>query len=176
MVTINGYASTRRRYYSGILSDPVFDETGAVEPVDLIVAKRHLNITFTDDDNLLNDIIKAARIKVEKRHNVSLVTREVTVTLSNGNGKVELPYGPVQTFDYMENIEEEEIVADDYTVRNLQYVESPISEYLKVTYTAGYSPTTIPADYKREILEEIAYLYRHRGDEKRENNSKIWIL
>jgi hypothetical protein len=135
-----------------------------------------MRITFTEDDAFIGDLIKAARIKVEKRHNRSLVRRKVTVLISNGNGKVELPYGPVVNgISYVLDNEGEN---QEFTVRGTEYpyIESPISDHLEVSYTAGYLPSTIPEDLKREIAEEVAYLYRHAGDEKRENSSKIWIL
>jgi hypothetical protein len=166
----------RRPIYSGLLSEPTFNETDAVEPVDLATAKRHLRITFTDDDNLLNDIIKAARVKVEHKHNKSLVRREVTVYLSNGRS-VELPYGPV--VDTINDVTDIDGSMVDFTIGGLEYptITYPISTHLKIVYMAGYTPTTIPANYKREILEEIAYMYRHPGDEKRENgSSKSWIV
>lgn len=166
--------------FTGLLSDPTFDETDAVEPVSLAEAKRHLRVTSTDDDALISDLIGAAREKVESRHNKSLVRRIVKAVISNGNGRVDLPYGPIISVEYTNDKDGgsvDYIIEHDIETPGGAWLSSPISDHLQVVYTAGFTPTTIPKKLKREILEEIAYMYRHAGDEKRENgSSKSWIV
>ena len=169
--------------YTGLLRDPEMLDTGA-EPVTLAEAKTHMRVTYTDDDAYITTLLKIARRNVEKRHNKSLVLKTVTAIVSNGNGKVELPYPPVIAISRMEDVDGNEIVAADYTIEggNFPWIDNPISAHLQVTYTAGYPYTvgattyTLPVEYKQEILEEIAYLFTHRGDEKRETKPGVWLL
>lgn len=161
--------------YNAVL-DKSFSAESATEPVSLTEAKQHLNMVFdtagsyefNDDDTYLTDTIKQARVMTENYTGRSLIERTVTAILRNDCGDIELPYGPVGTVSAIVDADDEAIT--DYKVQGLEFkwLQSPLSCYAKLTYTAGYTAATIPVDLKRAILEQIAFRYQNRGDQQQE--------
>jgi len=127
-------------------------------------------VAFSDDDTLINLIIKSAREQFEKVCGLTLTpTREKVCVLNNSAGNIELPYGPVKTVDEVLDEDDNDLTADIETV-GLQWVQliSPVADRLKVTYTCGYGSTgieTLPGSLKLDILRAAAYLYVNRGDD-----------
>lgn len=166
---------TRYRAYNGWVSQPVFSAESATEPVTLAEAKVHMIISHTDDDTYITALIKQCRSAIERYTGVGLISRTVTAYLNNGKGNIELPYGPVTTFTSMGQKNGDAIVSDNYKIYGTPwtYIESPAQDYIKVVYIAGYTNATIPDDLKLALLCEIAYRYRFRGTEKREQKSMV---
>ena len=145
-----------------LILDITFSDTGT-EPVTLAEAKGWLKIDVPDDDSLINtSLIPAARQACENYLNISLITRQITAFLQVGLSEMPLPYGPVK--DVVS-------VADNYGSAITNYILKydtfkaidPINE-IKIIYNAGYNGD-IPKLFKIAVLNQVAYLYEHRGDE-----------
>lgn len=120
---------------------------------------------FDFDDTLITDIITAARQTLEKACGISLVTKTIEAVITNLAGRIELPYGPVNTISSLLDSDGATIEEDDYTVVGNQwkYLVSPCYEDMTITYTAGYS--SLPKALKLDVLRLAAYMFIHRGDD-----------
>jgi len=142
----------------------------ATEPITLTEVKRHLNMVFdtdgsyefNDDDTKLTELITEVRQALEKYTGLSFGEKTLQVVISNERGqRFELPYGPVTSVTTVVDKDGEDI--GDPVIRGLDFkwIET-CSSYMVVTYEAGYS--TLPADLKRAMKEEIAFRYKNQGD------------
>lgn len=157
------------------------------EPVTLEEVKGHLNLqfdtagsyVFDDDDTKLTDLIPVCRDIIEQYTGLSLGEKTIVAIIRNECGDIEIPRGPVNSITSIKDADGNTLTVDtEYTLRGNQFkwIESPTSCYLEVTYTAGYSDTTIPKALKRAILEEIAFRYVNAGDQQQEfANGKVSI-
>lgn len=82
---------------------PSFTRTSepAVEPLTLAEAKVQLRESSSDYDAQITFLVRAARRTVENKTRRSLVTQEVTATVSRfpGGESIPLAYGPIQSID-----------------------------------------------------------------------------
>lgn len=150
-----------------LIQDPKITTDLGTEPVTPAEAKAWMAISFSTDDALITELVKSARIALEKYTGLSFgaKTIEAWVQIDDGTDLYQLPYGPVTAID--EIVEDvafgtpETLTADeDYQlVANL--VRFRITGLFKVTYTAGYE--TLPTDLKSDILRIVAWLYQNRG-------------
>jgi len=147
----------------------------AAEPVTLDMVKRHLNLlfdttgsaVFDDDDTYLTDLVTQCRESMEESLNVSMAVKTYRAILRNECGGIEIPYGPVTAITSVKDIDAVLLVdGDTYQLRGNQFkwLESPVSCYVDIIYTSGYTPANIPKGLKRALLEEIAFRYNNRGD------------
>lgn len=140
--------------YPAVLSYKFSGEDTTGEPVKLQEAKDWCAIDGCDYDTRMTMLIKAARKKVERVKQMSLINRTVTATVKPGTT---LPYGPV--------IEITSITDEDGTTYELTDTTDFPDTNLTVVYTAG--PTEdegLSEDYKVEILQQIAYMLQNAGD------------
>jgi hypothetical protein len=114
-------------------------------------------------DSLFALWIRAARTKIEAYTGLSLIPRNIVAILSNPQGNMELPFGPVTgtpTFVDSEN------VAQEITTEGLDFPYVPLPfDYSKVSYTAGYADGECPDELKIAILMQVCYWYENRGDQ-----------
>ena len=138
----------------------------ATEPVLLADAKLYMKVESSDtvDDDLITAMITAARRMVESYTGMNMVAREVVAIINNKNGGVYLPYGPIGTITSIKDYDDTELTTDQYKVIGSQFkqIDWPCYEYLKVTYTGGY--TTCPAELVNAIKAQVLFLYENRGD------------
>lgn len=136
------------------------------EPVTLDEAKKHIKVTFTDDDSYITLLIKAAREAVENFTGLSLIEKDIVLTVENVKNGFDLPYGPV-TGDVTA------VNSDEVDVEGITYITGQVrfdgfndfhAGNAVFTYSAGYTPEDIPASLKLAILEEVAFRYEKRGD------------
>jgi hypothetical protein len=156
---------------SNYVHTPLFDETGATEPVTLAELKAHLNITYTDDNSYLTFLISACRMGVEMFCNISLVEKECTIMV-DAYCEMELPYGPVQGFTSASlktaagSIagqvlnSEYEIDGEDGTFKHFI---PHIGGRWTLIYDVGF--TIVPADLKLDLLRVAGYCYENKGDQ-----------
>lgn len=153
-------------------------ESGTVtEPVTLDEVKDYLRLQgFTDDDespseslsdfdfddDLLTDMIKAARETFEEYCGLSLIPKTIQAMISNPLGGQEIGYGPVGEVTELLHSDGTELTG--FTVSGVQWKRllSPFYCNMKITYEAGY--TTLPKPIKVDLLRCIAYIYTNRGD------------
>lgn len=161
------------RYQDNKYYDPVFDETGATEILTLTQLKAHLQITYTDDDTYLTDLIKSCRQGIEKYCNISLVAKTVTL-LADLYCEREIPYGPIAsltsaslktaTGTYAAQVANTDFELDGIT-NGFQIFRPFISGRWKLVYVAGYTSTTTLQDLVLDLKRICGYCYEHRGDE-----------
>jgi hypothetical protein len=161
------------RYQDNMIHDIQFDETGAVEYLSLVQLKAHLQITFTDDDTYLTDLIPATRQAMERFCNISLVSKTVTV-LADYYCERELPFGPVTTFTSASlktstNTYTAQTANTDYEVDGIAngfQIFRPLSVgRYKLIYTAGFAAASVPKDIILDHKRICGYCYEHKGDE-----------
>lgn len=120
---------------------------------------------FDFDDTLIGETITAARETFEKLCGVSIVTKTIVATLTNLKGRIEIPYGPVNSITSLYNSEGSEITSDNYTITGTKFktLVSPLYEDMVLTYTAGFSD--VPKALKTDILRLAGYMYLNRGND-----------
>lgn len=160
------YAEPYRLTYNSVLGVSFSDEVGD-EPVSLDEVKDWIIQTSDDTDQFLIALIKMCRSAMERYTGLGLISRKVTAILNNGRGNIELPYGPLTTFTSLTEKEGEVVAAENYHLYggSFRVLEDPTSEYITAVYTAGYTPVTIPADLKMDLLRMVAFMFSHRGDD-----------
>ena len=156
----------------------------AAEPVSLAEAKAHLKLDTSDDDVLIASLITAARARAEWHTGRALVTQSWTLWLDAWPaGGVEIPLPPLQSVTSVTTY------ALDDTPRTLapstyqvDAASAPARLTLKsgivpptglralsaveIGFTAGYgAASAVPAPVKQAILQTVADLFVHRGDE-----------
>lgn len=153
-----GYvADIGRGLYNGT-TNVVFSDEGS-EPVTLNDMKLWGKIDTTADNSLINALITTARIMCEQYTNTSIITRTIVADINNANGGFILPYGPVTSTPTAVDWQGTSLTL----VWNFSQVQSPYGR-MSVTYNAGF--TTLPEVYKTAIMEQVLFLYEHRGEEK----------
>ena len=138
-----------------------------VEPITLETAKGYLHVGYDDEDDLIKDIITAAREWAEEFTGVGLVPASVRCTVNCPyQQSIELRYGPVTT------------LPTQVLASNIQTGEFPriknIGGRVDVSYQSGY--TTIPKGLKMGILAKIANLFENRGDKAPEPDTQAQKL
>lgn len=126
-------------------------------------AKAYMRLTqFTDDDTLIESMIKAARQKIEQVAQITLNTKSLKAVVNNPCGYIEIPFGPVQTITAVTD-SDGNAVADYETAGNdFLLLISPTYENLTIEYDAGYE--TLPDILKLDVFRLVSYLYLNRGD------------
>lgn len=158
----------------------------STEPVSLDEAKAHLKVDSTAEDALIASLITAARARAEWHTGRALVTQSWTLWLDAwpGGGIVEIPLPPLQSVtqvalyaldDTMSVLDPALYQVDAASaparlaqkncfpplVTNLRAVNAAA-----VSFTAGYGAAdAVPQLIKEAILQIVADLYTHRGDE-----------
>lgn len=130
----------------------------STEPVSVATAKAYMKVNFSDDDTLIESLIKNARIWLENYTGKAYGTRSIKLTIEMTAGEwYELP-GPVQSVD--------SLVSYDYAdCSQYDIAGSQIRVYATGIYMVylTYGFTTIPEDAKNDILSITAYTYQNRG-------------
>ncbi len=152
--------------YGGLL-DVVFVEgsSAPVESINLAEAKAWMKVDVSDDDSVITELITMAREICETYLNISLIPRSVIAIIDNSNGNTYLPYGPVGSITSITDVNGNVISVDNYRLQMEQFkrLAWPCFSYIRLQYTAGY--TTLPVKIKIGLMQQILYMYQHRGDE-----------
>lgn len=116
------------------------------------------------DDVLIVQLIAAAQRMCENYVGMNFAARTVIAIINNLNGGTYLPYGPVGTIASIADIEDNAITSGNYKIIGTQFKQVlwPTVDYLKVTYTGGY--TTCPEYLVDAVRAQALYLYENRGD------------
>lgn len=154
-------------------------ESAPTEPVTLTEVKAWATVDGDSFDTMLTALIIQCRKAIEQKLNVSLVPKTI-VFYANWCTAWELPRMPhaaiteVAIRDGVDSSNDPVYTAlskgTDWTWEG--EISKRLCVYkpgvLRITYTAGYgnSGLVIPDDLKNGLLQEIAYRFEHRGDEK----------
>ena len=152
-----------------IYSVKLGDATGS-EPCTLSECKSQLKIDFSTDDTLITALIPVARQQIEQYTGVSIVDREINVVCKlDGANIFELPYGPV-TLDSIELTllaayggTNETITGHSVYGDHFVQIQPEAAAMYAITYDSAWE--TLPAPLKEAVIQQVAYLYEHRGDE-----------
>lgn len=163
-----------------------------VEPISLTEAKAQLRVEHTDEDDLLDSLIVAARELSEAYTGRRWITQELRLTLegwpcvnvSGFPGAIRLPVDPVASIDAIN------YYAADGTLTALDSADwqtwlehspplvapAPLTAWptlqagrmapVQVEFTAGYgdAASDVPDRAKHAMKLCVAYWYEHRGD------------
>lgn len=151
-----------------MLNIEILEEIGG-EPVTLAEAKEYCRIDndYTGEDDLINDLIKAARRAIEKYANISLVKKRIKV-FSDTNKTLWLPYSPVIEIESVKDVNDNDIPYDGAIKFKVKINRS--GEYF-VTYTTGFTP--LPTDLKLAVLKQVLTDYDNRENFTVSNNSTV---
>lgn len=161
------------RHVENNIHDVQFDETGAVEFLTLTQLKAHLQITYTDDDTYLTDLIPATRQAMEQFCNISLVAKTVTL-LADLYCERELPYGPITSLTSASlkdgsSTYVTQTSGTDYELDGISggfQIFRPFSGgRYKLIYVAGYAAAKVPKDLILDLKRICGYCYENKGDQ-----------
>jgi uncharacterized phiE125 gp8 family phage protein len=166
------------------------------QPVSLEAAKRHLAIEddFTDFDDLIESLIKAATTVTEDYTQRGLVTQTWELVLDGFpcSNVIELPMaGPlvsITSIVYKDEYGENHTVSTDVYaadidalpgrlyVKRLQswpYVVLNNSSAVKIRYVVGQAYTAVPEIYKTAITYMVGRLFEDRGPESGKSTDQV---
>lgn len=119
------------------------DEIILLEP-----AKKYLQATdYDDEDELIIEMIKAARDFIENFCGISLVDKSIVLDAVNYPVPFQIPYGPVKNISVI-NVDDVDVSATDTGADGYIYTTGT---KLRLEYTAGYNvtpPALINAMYR----------------------------
>jgi len=163
----------------------------AVEPLTLEEVKLHLRVDASDEDNLINIYIRAAREFTEAFLGRALVTQTWKLTIDEFPiGEIKIPKPPLQS---VSNVKYFDSAGLEQTLATSEYYVDAASEpgwvvpvtnsvwptpldainAVSVEFVAGYSPTAdspsnlasnVPFNIKAGMLLIIGNLYENRED------------
>jgi hypothetical protein len=133
-------------------------------------------LDFDFDDLLIAELITSAREGLEIWCGISIVRHKWRVLFTNRIGNIELPYSNNATIVSLSNCENEEILAENYTMRGttFKYLSSPYYDNMTVIYEAGY--TDVPKRLKQAIIRDVCFHYENRNDKAGELSEQAMAL
>ncbi len=144
--------------YNSVLGDPVFSNESA-EPITLEEAKSWGKIDQDADDDIITELIVAAREICEGYVCIGFVNRDIVVPINNSNGGFYLPYGPVISGPSAVDAQ-----GNDKTVTyNVGQLQEPLG-YSVVTYNAGYGVGLLPKRLKTALKAQVLFMEQNRGE------------
>ncbi len=169
------------------MANPQVATVPATEPVTLDEVKRHLRIEITnsDDDDLLNDLTQAARSRAEAFLNRRLVTQTLDyfVDAFPATDFIELPGGRLQSITSLKYTDSDDSettwtstnyfasTTDEPGRLNLAYNISWPTATLKprdaivVRYVAGYgAASAVPYGIRAGIMLAIGHIFHNRSE------------
>lgn len=152
-------------YFNTILS-LTGDNADYTDLVSVADAKLWCAISGNSFDSIVSDCIATAGKQCEDYANVSFIKREFVCEVQNVLGDVRLPMRPVVSITSVKNLDDDTV---DYKMM-AGMVKDPLSEYLKVTYQAGYE-NNLPEVFITAIKNQVLWLFSNRGDETK--NSEL---
>jgi uncharacterized phiE125 gp8 family phage protein len=151
----------------------------ASEPVTLAEAKAHLKLDTDADDALVASLIVAARARAEWHTGRAFVTQGWMLRLDAWppDGIATIPLPPLAAVSEIAATSPDGVrtVLADYRVdtagNRVVVARRPMHlrrhDCLEIAFTAGYgAASAVPAPVRQAILETVAGLYAHRGDDE----------
>lgn len=158
-----------------------------VEPVSLARAKQHLRVVDSDEDDLINTFISAARRHAEEFLGRALVTQTWELVIDEfPDEEIRIPKPPLQAivsikYDDATGVEQTMLAADyDVDTASEHGWVVPVDDWpatieainaVRIQFNAGYAPTAdspldltsgIPNDIICGMLLHLGSLYSHR--------------
>lgn len=133
----------------------IFTAEATTEPVSLAEAKTFLRVGYSSDDQLITDLIAAARQWAEEYTGLSIIQRTVSCTVMLGLIDVELPYGPLSAPYAPE-------VPDNVKFTPGEFPRAGGSDMFSFQYNTGFA--IVPELIRKGICARIADTFENRGD------------
>jgi uncharacterized phiE125 gp8 family phage protein len=146
------------------------------EPVTVAVLKTHLRVDFDDDDDLIEDLIVAARMHVEARTGLKIPTQTVVMKCDTFEDLAHLPTAPLRSITsitYLDTDGATQTLAGTVYEARIDGLEPQIvlkfnqswpsiqdRSRITVTAPAGYS--TVPFPLRLAMMMVAADLYKNR--------------
>lgn len=147
----------------------------SLEPLALQETKLYLRVEHDDEDDLIEQLIVAAREAAEAHTGLSLITQTWQLSIADSvSCNVSLPHGPVQSVSSVvltdRDGNETPLAAAAYRLNaardGLTLVSAQLAWRIVITYVAGFGAAAddVPASLKQGMLAHIGALYERRGD------------
>lgn len=154
-----------------------------IEPITLTEAKAWLNVDYDDQDAVITSIIKAARLKIEKRCGISIALKQYRMKIAEFGEKIDLSNPPVISVESVKYLDEDgveqTIDASAYTFIDDEYSPYlyPLEDWptdvaarpdaVRVEFTSGIDiedspPDEVPADLLQAMRWLIGHLFENR--------------
>ena len=154
----------------------------AAEPVSLAQAKIHCRVDHTADDDILTNLIVAARQWCEQIMRRSIMTQTRTLSLDDWpNGMIQLPFSKAQSivsiqyYDQNSNVQTlhaasyyTDFISEPARISFAPATALPVAEIdrinsITVTYVAGYGDASdVPQAISQAILLLVGHWYENR--------------
>lgn len=141
------------------------------EVIDLAYVKKYLVISTDSFDSLLNDLIKAARIEVEKLAQISIVEKTIKAEWSEAYEFVNLPNPKINSVISVKDGNDIDVYHTKKGIDKVRII-GDFPSGLKVEYTTGYGSST-PEDLKLAIVKKISEDFEHRTGTSLETNNLL---
>jgi uncharacterized phiE125 gp8 family phage protein len=170
----------------------------SVEPVTLAEAKTHLGVTVSDDDDMIEELIVAAREFAEGYTGRKLIEQTIQFTLPEfpAGGVIYIPASPVisvESVGYVDSDgDDQTLSADTYEVRALELppkisllggeswpsTDSDTMEAVTITAKVGYGSSAgdVPKRIKTAMKLLLTKLYDMESSEGRYLDDSIGVL
>lgn len=149
-----------------------------IEPMTVDEAKQWLNVDYDDQDEVIASIIKAARLKIEKRCGISIAMKQYRIKFARFDGNVELANPPVVSVDSVKYIDEDGneqtvdassyvLIEDDYAPYLHPLTDWPTdiatrTDAIRVEFTSGIDIEDSPPDeVPDDLLQAMRWLISH---------------
>lgn len=156
----------------------------AAEPLSTAEAKAHLRVDFTDDDTLIDRLIKAARGRAEVFTRRAFITQTWDMDLDRFPGwQIEIPKAPLQSVTQIDYLDSDGVsqtlLSSLYRVdaRSKPGRITPVfgevwpvtrstTNAVTIRFVAGYgnAGSDVPEDIIQAILLMVGDLYEHREE------------
>jgi hypothetical protein len=148
------------------------DANDATEPVTVEETKAFMRVDYTDDDSVIERLIKSARRLIGRKLNRVLVKSNVTLTVSSTYGSEPIGlyyYSNASLFTLTDVDTDEALAIDEYAIKD---------NVLRVDYAGLYSLTwtetpDVGEDIKEAIKMLVAYRYNNRGDQEKQQGMPL---
>lgn len=167
---------------------PILMAGPALEPLSLEDARAWLRLEASDEDALVQSLIKAARCAVEEATRMALIAQKWRLRLDSwpADRIIHLPFAPVLSLDSIKTISAAgAAVSADMSGFTVEMSRAPkifvtsspplpgrLREGIEIDLTVGYgvSGAHVPASLLAAMRLLIAHWYERRGDALHENN------
>lgn len=159
-------------------------QIATIEPITVAEAKQWLNIDYDDQDTVIASIIKAARLKIEKRCGISIALKQYEIKAASFEG-IALQNPPIVSVDAVKYLDtdgvEQTVPPSDYVLMDDAYAPYlfPVVNWpstaqrpdaVRVTYTSGIDiedspPDEVPDDLLQAMRLEIGAMFENREQE-----------